>query len=175
MQKSSFVVVSFVLFVVAASSARADSVFMTAKAAKQGAIKGGAMQKGHEGAIECLSFTSEVISPRDASSGMATGKRQYKPITCIKRVDQASPLLFNALVNNETLTEVNIRVSGTDKMGKGVDVYSVQLKNAALSGVRQYLDDKGALLEEVTLTFSAITLTWLEGGITGQDSLQPKN
>jgi hypothetical protein len=35
----------------------------------------------------------QVTSPRDAASGLATGKRQHKPITIIKEWDAATPQL----------------------------------------------------------------------------------
>ncbi len=34
-----------------------------------------------------------VVSPRDAASGMPTGKRQHKPFSITKPVDKSSPLL----------------------------------------------------------------------------------
>jgi hypothetical protein len=41
-----------------------------------------------------LSNASYVVSPRDAASGMATGKRQHKPITVVKEWGAASPQLL---------------------------------------------------------------------------------
>jgi hypothetical protein len=36
---------------------------------------------------------AEVLSPRDAASGMATGKRMHKPMTITKELDKSSPML----------------------------------------------------------------------------------
>lgn len=36
---------------------------------------------------------SGVVAPRDAASGMATGKRQHKPMTVTKPVEASTPLL----------------------------------------------------------------------------------
>src|SRR3954454_5234673 len=37
----------------------------------------------------------EVVSPRDSSSGMATGKRMHKPLTVVKEWGAATPQLAN--------------------------------------------------------------------------------
>ena len=51
-------------------------------------IKGESLQKslGREGSIECLEFSESVRTAREAGSGMATGRRQYEPITIRKRI-----------------------------------------------------------------------------------------
>ncbi len=38
-------------------------------------------------------FTNDVVSPRDAASGLPTGKRQHKPIRIVKEIDKSSPLI----------------------------------------------------------------------------------
>jgi len=38
-------------------------------------------------------FTNEVITAREAGSGMATGRRMHKPIRITKELDKSSPLL----------------------------------------------------------------------------------
>ena len=41
---------------------------------KQGDIQGGVTQKGREGKIMVIAVSHEIVSPRDANSGQATGK-----------------------------------------------------------------------------------------------------
>lgn len=40
-----------------------------------------------------ISFDQEIVSPRDAASGLPTGKRQHKPFVITKELDKSSPLL----------------------------------------------------------------------------------
>lgn len=40
-----------------------------------------------------ITFMQAVVSPRDAASGQATGKRQHKPYTISKNYDKSSPQL----------------------------------------------------------------------------------
>ena len=67
------------------------------------------------GEIEILSWSWGVVSPRDASSGMATGKREagsgmatgrrtYEPIVIRKRIDKSSPLLASVIVSNPLIS-----------------------------------------------------------------------
>jgi hypothetical protein len=37
---------------------------------------------------------SAVLSPRDAASGLPTGKRQHKPMTFVKDLDKSTPILM---------------------------------------------------------------------------------
>ena len=55
-----------------------------------------------------IGMSHEIVSPRDAASGQATGKRMHKPFVITKELDKATPLLLNALTTNENLTSVLI-------------------------------------------------------------------
>ncbi|MCB1185762.1 type VI secretion system tube protein Hcp [bacterium] len=56
--------------------------------------------------FQCWSWGS-LSSNRDAASGMASGKRQHKPLTITKEIDKSSPLLYNVLVNNENVSQAD--------------------------------------------------------------------
>ncbi|MFN2540115.1 MAG: type VI secretion system tube protein TssD [Mycobacteriales bacterium] len=148
---------------------------------KQGAIAGGMTQKGLEGFIDVTYFQQKVTSPRDAASGLATGRRQYNPIVVRKHVDKASPKLELALINNEVLSSVQFRFFKSFADGTIAEFYRVDLTNAFLGSLDLYSPEAVAgsgtgaapgLLEELTLTFQSITWTYLDGGITAQDDWQ---
>lgn len=40
-----------------------------------------------------ITFNQAIVSPRDAASGLPTGKRQHKPFVITKEYDKSSPLL----------------------------------------------------------------------------------
>jgi len=155
--------------VLGVGAARADTVIMTARGAK-GEIKGGLTQKGREGAMQCLQFETEVSAPVDVASGRATGKRQHKPIRCAKRVDSASTQLLNALLKGEALPEVTFKVFAADRAGRELQTYTIALKNASITGIKQSLDASGALIEEVTLVYASITYTWEDGKTSATDT-----
>ncbi|MDD5306609.1 MAG: type VI secretion system tube protein TssD [Deltaproteobacteria bacterium] len=56
-----------------------------------------------------VAVSHEIVSPRDAASGLPTGKRMHKPLVITKEVDRSSPLLYSALVNNENLPKVELK------------------------------------------------------------------
>lgn len=143
---------------------------------KQGAIKGGVTQAGRAGWIEIHAYNHEVVSPRDAASGLPTGKRQHKPITIVKSLDKASPLLFNALVNNENLKGVEFCFWRPSKAGKEELYYKVELMNANIAGIKPFvLNVKDPTLtrfpdmEEIQFTYQKIIWTYVDGGVTAED------
>jgi type VI secretion system secreted protein Hcp len=157
------------------------NAFLTLKGQKQGSINGSVTQKGRENSILVHSFSNEVISPRDASSGLATGKRQHKPLMILKEIDKSSPLLWNALVNNENLVTWQLKFWAPAAGGTATEqqIYTITLTNASIASMREYMPDnldpdkaKLPLLEEVTFTYQKIQWVWTDGGITAQDDWQ---
>jgi type VI secretion system secreted protein Hcp len=151
-----------------ASSALAETVFMTARGSRQGDIQGGVTQRGREGSMQCTGFVSAIASPRDSATGQAAGRRQIEPIRCTKRVDRASPQLLSALLNNEVLTNVTFRFLQRAPTGLEAVVYTVALTNASVASVRQYLDADGLAQEEVALSYQQGTVTFEQGGTTAE-------
>jgi type VI secretion system secreted protein Hcp len=155
----------------------AETVHLKLKGQKQGDIKGESSQTSLDRAdtIECFEFEYGASSPRDASTGMATGRRQWTPITIRKRFDRASPLLAQALVNNEVLTEGTFKFFRPDPSGDGTtqQFYTVQIKNGRVASFRQVVPhpsgDDGPTehglraddhpYEEVAFVFQTITIT----------------
>jgi len=146
------------------------SIFMTVEGSRAGVIEGGAIGAGREGWIEVVGFSHEVVSPRDAASGLPTGKRQHKPISITKPIDKATPLLFQALVTNENLSNVELRFYKPDRTGREQLYYTIELTNASIAGIGQsQLVGDPMPLEEVSFTYEKIVWTWTDGGITAED------
>jgi type VI secretion system secreted protein Hcp len=115
-----------------------------------------------------------LISPRDAASGLASGKRQHKPITITKEVDSATPLLFNTLCNNENIYRLlNIHFAQTNPQGAEEPYFSIKLTNAMVTGVERIRPGRKGKdtneLEEIEFTFAKIEITWAGGGKTARD------
>ena len=49
--------------------------------------------------IDVTAVSHEIVSPRDAASGLPTGKRQHKPITITTEWGASTPLFLNALTS----------------------------------------------------------------------------
>lgn len=157
------------------------NAYMTIKGQKQGTINGSVTQKGRENCILIHSFSHEIDSPRDAASGLPTGKRMHKPFYFMKEVDKSSPLLWNALTTNETLTTCQIQFwsAGGAAAGGAVtesQIYTVTLTNASIASMEQSMPSnvdpslaKLSLQEEITLVYQKIQWTWIDGGVTASD------
>ncbi|MEO5619078.1 MAG: type VI secretion system tube protein TssD [Candidatus Eisenbacteria bacterium] len=157
------------------------NAYLKLKAQKQGEIKGGVTQKGREGRIAVIAVSHEIVSPRDAASGLPTGKRMHKPFVITKELDKSTPILYNVLVNNENVTEWELQfwapqLKATTGSGVEVQHYSVKLANANVASIAFRMPNnkhpdlmKYAEYEEIAFTYQKIIWTWNDGGITAED------
>jgi type VI secretion system secreted protein Hcp len=115
------------------------NAYMKLSGQKQGAIRGDVTQKGREGSILGVEFRHEIISPRDAASGLPTGKRQHKPIVFTAELGSAHPSLIQALCTNEKLsvefTFWKLQLSAATGVGAEVNYMTIKLTNAVKSRV----------------------------------------
>jgi type VI secretion system secreted protein Hcp len=160
------------------------NAYLRLRGAKQGDIKGSVTQKGREGQIPVIAASHEVVSPRDAASGLATGKRQHKPLTITKELDRSTPLLAGALVNNETITSLTLDFFAAQAgpgatAGVETNTYTIALVNASIASIHMVMpNDKDPALanlatyEEIAFTYQKITWTWNDGAITASDDWQ---
>lgn len=158
------------------------NAYLSLHGQKQGDIKGSVTQKGREGRIMIIAVSHEIVSPRDAASGLPTGKRMHKPLILTKELDKSSPLLHNALCTNENLTKFELQfwtpqLSAAGGIGQEVQHYTIGLKNANIASINFRMANnkhpdlmKFAEYEEIAFTYEAITWTWNNGGITATDS-----
>lgn len=158
------------------------NAYLKLKGQKQGIIKGSAVQKGKEGKIIVIAVSHEVTSPRDAASGQATGRRIHKPFVITKEIDKSTPLLYNALISNENITEFTLDFYTDKKIGTAIGVgvetqhYSVRLTNAKIADIKFFMLNnknpefvKFAEYEEVAFVYEKIEWFWKDGNIAAVD------
>jgi len=149
----------------------ADSIHVIIKGKKQGIIKG----ELSDDSIEALAYQHEIVVPRDAASGQATGRRQHKPLTIVKSIDKSTPGIYSMISTNE-ICDVTLKFYRKDpKDGTTKNYYTIILKNAAVSSVRGWKPnvrdlsaDRAGDLEEVSFIYQSIEATY-EGGFSYQD------
>ncbi len=133
---------------------------MTMTGQKQGSIKGS--NKGKQGdldfskGMECHGFDYGVITQIDPGSSGSTGKRMHKPITIIKELDAASPLLLQAAATNEVLTSVTFQFPPTGPDGKPFTVSKIELANATISKISVSTNSKGKQFETLILIYQGL-------------------
>lgn len=132
---------------------------------------------GRENSIECLEYRDSVATPRDASSGMATGRRSYEPIKILKRLDRSTPLIFKALCNNEAI-EATFRFFRPNPTGDGTTqhFFTVEIGQARISQIErvnpntmQGVTATEPAYEEVSFVFGTIRACYEDGGIEHVD------
>ncbi len=154
-------------------AAASDQFYLSVKGQKQGVINGDATAAGWENSIEVLAFSFGASSPRDAGSGMATGKTQFQPFVVTKRIDKSSPQLFQALTTGENLPDVKLSLVGTDRTGKDLAYYTVTLTNAAITGITDTYDPSDGLPphEAVSFTYQKIQVQYAGGAVATADAV----
>lgn len=157
------------------------NAYLKLKGQKSGEIRGSVTQKGREGKIMVIAVSHSIVSPRDAASGLPTGKRQHKPLVITKELDKSSPLLWNVLVGNENLPEWELQfwtpqVSSSTGTGQEKQHFTIKLTNANIASIDfRMLNNKNPELmryaeyEEVAFTYQKIEWIWVDGGITAMD------
>ena len=140
---------------------------------------------GRENSIEVLYYEQGVTTAREASSGIASGRRQYLPLLIRKRIDKSTPLIFKALADNQVI-EGEFKFFRPNPTGDGTteQFFSVSIKQGRVASVKQILPDVLSTLtnsehekvntappmEEVTFVFHTISQTYTNGGVTHEDS-----
>ena len=111
------------------------NAYLHLKGQKQGEIKGSVTQKGREGTIMVIAANHEIMSPVSTSSGTAVGKRVHKPLVIVKELDKSSPVLYQAMVNNELLS-AELNFFGISMNAQETKIYTVVLSNALITDIR---------------------------------------
>lgn len=148
--------------------------YVTVEGTKQGRFKGESPREQFKEKIPGVRYSYEVRSPRDAGSGMPSGKRQHSPVYVTKNWGAASPQFFQALVTNEVLKTVTIEFLRTQADGTEAVNYVVRLYNATVMSVKPFVDQSGVQLEDVGFTFQRIELESKDGKTGAVDDWFPK-
>lgn len=138
----------------------------------QGLIEGDVTQAGREGTIEVRQYSYGVNAPYDPATGLPDGNQQHRPVRLLKRVDQASPLLFHAMTINENLTQVVIEFYRPTQSGAEELFYMVTLTNARVVSISPFQSSFSTdpQMEWIGLTFENIEVEFTDGGITAADN-----
>lgn len=162
------------VFVASSPANAALNAYLALKGQKQGDIKGSVTQKGREDKIMVIAVDHTVKNE--------AGKKQHGVFTITKELDKSSPLLWNALVNNENIQTFELQfwtpqIKAASGVGTEVQHYTVKLTNARITSINFKMANnknpelmKYAEYEEIAFAYDAITWTWKEGGVTASDN-----
>jgi type VI secretion system secreted protein Hcp len=178
MRKEYFFVLIIVLSLNALSSG-ALNAYMRMVGEDQGEIKGSVTQAGREDSIMVIAYNHELVSPRDAASGLPTDKRQHAPLRITKEIDKSTPKLIRAWSNGEKITHFELRFWEPSATGKEVQFYTILLYGAQIVSIRQeMLNNKypenmqHKEREHITFVYREIEWIYEDGGINFEDEWQ---
>ena len=138
---------------------------------------GSSEKAGREGTSDVFAVDHEIVQPIDASTGQATGVRQHRAFTVLKKIDKATPGLHKALGSGQLLKEPIIDFYRIDPAtGEVVMYYTVLLKNVRVIGVKtmmptSFLPENEAYghMEEIRLVYETIEWRWLPDSVVEMD------
>ena len=125
-----------------------------------------------------LYYEQGVVTAREASSGNATGRRQFTPLLIRKRIDKSlAPDLQGALHQPGHRGEVQVLPPRALGDGSTQQFFTVEIKQGRVASAKQILPDtltpatsQEPPMEEVTFVFHTITQTYEDGGVTHEDT-----
>jgi type VI secretion system secreted protein Hcp len=122
-----------------------------------------------------LAYSWGIKSPRDAATGLATGKRQHMPLIVRKRASASSVQATRALITNEILKKVVIEVYTGDSSNPlpTALIQKIILTNAALVDIAQEELGTGVSLSSTvdTMTFTYQKFRIENGRYAAEDDL----
>lgn len=147
------------------------TAYLSLTAEQQGRIKGSVTRKGREGCIAVLEANHEVLRVIDGVDGRPTGQREHRPFVVVKEIDQATPALYQALVNSEPFSsfvlDFVVPASNAKPAGALITRYTVRLHHAVLNSIRfvhpDVLDDALKTFpeaEELSFVYERIEWHW---------------
>jgi len=145
---------------------------ITAGAGSQASV-GNMYTEAHMDESRIIEINHSLMIPKDPQSGQPTGQPVHDPICVTKLMDKASPLLANALIDGEDLSEVLIsfyRTSGTD-----FELYATwKLEQAKCVGIKPTLPnildpsmEQYGQLEQIYFSYGKISWDHIAGGTSG--------
>ncbi|HEY8212376.1 MAG TPA: type VI secretion system tube protein TssD [Myxococcaceae bacterium] len=136
------------------------------------------VSEGRENSIECTYFEAETVTTREVQTGLATGRRQHKPLIIRKAIDKSTPLLAKALTKN-TVIEGEFKFFRPNPGGDGTTqhFFTVKVTNGRVANqkVHSQWTEPGQPhamppQEEVQFVFQTIVWRYELGGVEHEDS-----
>jgi type VI secretion system secreted protein Hcp len=140
-------------------------------------IAGSVEIAGREGAVEVLEFEHKVYIPTDPDSGRLKGVRKHGVFEIVKEFDAASPYLYKACCEGQTLKQVKLSWFTIDTAGNESEYFTHTLKDVKVSSIEAYMPntkdpdkERYGHLEKVCLMYGGITWQYVEGGLEHSDA-----
>lgn len=138
-------------------------------------VDGESIDKEHVGWSDLLSISWQMTSRLDRASGLPTGKRQHKPLTITKEIDKATPILMRLCADVTSNPEVEIHLTRAVGDDRQQTYLIIRMEDVLISSYSMDSADSTDPTTEVrdtevlSLSYSKITWTYVDGGIEHTD------
>lgn len=129
-----------------------------------GVIDGSVTDAGREGSMQVLGYHHQISAPPD-------GSNIHNPFRIVKNVDEASPLLMQALCNRENLVSVTLKFYRYDDVLGFYEYYRIVLEDARIIQIESHALPSGGFTETLSFDYEKITWTWIDGNIEYSDGI----
>ena len=139
-------------------------------------IDGSVTVEGREGTCEIVEFQHEVRMPIDSDDGKITGTRKHEPFIFTKTYDAASPYLYKAVTNGQTLKKIVMIWYKIDDTGTEREYFRHTLEDVKITSVNPVMENVKDLdkeryphMERISCKYGKITWTYADGNIEFSD------
>jgi type VI secretion system secreted protein Hcp len=136
---------------------------------KLGDIEGESTDDAHKDEIDVLAFSWGLSQPTAAlgsGHGAGAGKAVFEDLVVVKRVDKASPKLFEACA---TGTHVPAAVLTCRKAGNAKqEFFKIRLSDVLVTSYEANSSDEDSPLDQIALSFAKVELEYVPVDATGK-------
>lgn len=132
--------------------------------------------EGHEDEVLIQAVSHLVDVPTDPQNGQPSGQRVHGPLQITCSFNKSVPLMYNALVSGEILTQVELSWYRTSVEGKQEHFFSTKLEDAVITSIdlnmpHCQLPATRELTQLLTANFSYRKIIWehIASGTSGSD------
>lgn len=119
-------------------------------------VKGEATDRAHKGEIVVSSFSIGASTPRSSGGGGGAGKVSFSSFTITKRIDKASPLLFQGAAQGKHYKEAVVSFAKT-KRGKSTDYLEFKMTDVLISSIQDGTSQSSHQpVEQISFNFAKI-------------------
>jgi type VI secretion system Hcp family effector len=142
---------------------------LTMMLTKQGVVKGSSTRK--DGALdfstgmECHGFDYSVTTPVSSPTSALSGRRVHTPVTIVREVDKASPLLWQALCSNEGFKTATLSFARPTSDGKLHVATTIQLTNGRIIAITSSKGASGKACENLTLMYDEMLVNGVRNAV----------
>jgi type VI secretion system secreted protein Hcp len=149
------------------------SSYLEISGSEQGPIQGSSLRRGREDMIEVFQFNHCVEIPLGIDQNVGSGQATHRPLEVFKEVDRATPKLYQALCQRETLDKVRLFWHRYNQVGKEELYFSIRLQNARILRIQPWTPDafeekrdSMRFMERISFGYERIVWSWgAEGNV----------